>query len=107
MGSGSKNRSLLLDQLANFMAKEVEEMSDEELLEETGGAGGLAHVGAQRLRRLLKERAVKARQGRLAIARAGYSAAMANRGRKPRARLPIGTVRERIKTLFTGGGDLP
>jgi hypothetical protein len=102
-----KNRTVLLDQLAEFMAQEADEMSDEELLEETGGVTGDTYARVQKLKQLLEERAAKGRQKQLASARAGYAAAMAARTRVSGNRPPIEEVRERIKTLFTNKGEVP
>lgn len=102
-----KNRTVLLDQLANFMVQEVDEMSAEELLEETGGLTGAAYARVQELKQLLEERAAKARQKQLASARAGYAAAMAVRTRVSGNRPPIEKIRERIKALFTNKGEVP
>jgi hypothetical protein len=107
MSSEGKKHSRLLDQLAHFMAEEVEGMSYQDLLDETGGAGGLAFIRSQRLKRLLEQRAIKARQDRLVKARTQYAVMIASRIHTPRHRPAIGVIKEKIKSLFTQDGHIP
>jgi hypothetical protein len=66
-----------------------------------------APSNVDKLRRLLEERATKARRERLAQARANYDAAMAiRRARANRVRPPISEIRRRIKEVFTGHGEI-
>jgi len=62
MGSNSKNPKFLLDQIAEFMAEEAEEMSDQELLEEAGEAARSVGLHVEKLKRTLGERTASARR---------------------------------------------
>ena len=108
MRSGSKNPKILLDQIAKFMARETEEMSDEQFLEETADGTETGSLHVEKLKRLFEERAAKVRRERLAEARARYNASMANRETLPaRSRPSVVEIRQRIQQLFTNGGEIP
>ena len=107
MGNGSKKHKVLLDQIAEFMARETEEMSDADILDEALDTTESAPSNVEKLRRLLEERATKARRERLAQARAKYNAAMAIRGTSAnRVRPPISEIRRRIQEVSAGNGGI-
>lgn len=107
MGNGSKSHKVLLDQIAEFMARETEGMSDEDILDEALDTNESAPSNVEKLRQLLEERATKARRERLAQSRAKYDAAMAIRGaRANRTRPPISEIRRRIQEVFTNRGEI-
>lgn len=107
MGNGSKNPKILLDQIAEFMAREAEEMSDSELLDEASETKGEAFARVDDLRRLLEERRLVARRTRLEQARAKYEAAVRLRQtRCVRPRPPIAQIKAHIAQLFSNGGSL-
>jgi hypothetical protein len=106
--SGSKNPKILLDRIAEFMAQENEEISDEELLEETGAATEAELVEVQNLQRRLEEKSAQARRERLIAARAEYEATIAarkNRAASPRP--PMSEMKRRIEEVFTNCGERP
>jgi hypothetical protein len=105
MGNDSKNPKILLDQIAQFMAREAEEMSDQELLDEAAETKGEAFARVDDLKRLLEERRSVARRTRLEQARANYEAALTLRKtRRVRTRPPIAQIRSHIAQLFSNGG---
>ena len=107
MGSGSKNPKILLDQIAEFMAREAEEMSDQELLDEASEIKGEAYARLDDLRRLLEERRSVTRRTRLGQARAKYEAAVKLRQtRRVGPRPPIAQIKAQIAQLFSSGGGL-
>lgn len=106
MASNRKNPRVVLDVLAEFMAEQTERMSDDELLEEARDAGGPKEQLAG-LRRILEERAECVSRERLAMARAKYEAAMAQRAsRTSRARPPLSEIRKEILQVFTNRGEM-
>lgn len=107
MGNGGKNPKILLDQIAEFMAREAEEMSDQELFDEASEIKGEAFARVDDLRRLLEERRSVARRARLEQARAKYEAAVTLRKtRRVRSRPPIAQIKADIAQLFSNGGGL-
>lgn len=106
MNSGSKNPKVLLDEIAEFMARESEEMSNEEFLEEVGEESAFSHV--EELKQQMEERAARVRRERLADARARYEAALANRSpRVVKSRPSVVEIRQRVQQVFTNRGEMP
>ena len=106
MNSGSKNPKVLLDEIAEFMAQEAEEMSDEELLEEVGEESAFSHV--EELKKHMEERAAQVRRERLADVRARYESALANRSPRPlKSRPSVVEIRRRIQQVFTNRREMP
>lgn len=106
--SGSKNPGILLDRIAEFMAQENEEISDEELLEETGAATESELAEVQKLQRRLEEQSAQARRQRLVAARAEYEATIAARKNcRASPRPPMSEIRRRIQEVFTNCGEKP
>lgn len=100
------NRSVLLEKLASFMAQEAETMSEEDLLEETGGRSGLAYARVHKLKRILEDGVLRARQRRLEEARARYAIALSARPQLlVKQRPPISTIREQIKSVFASQSE--
>ncbi len=106
MANSDKNPKEFLNDLANFMAEQVENMSDEEILEEASSCGNLAE--ATNLRKLMEERATKVAGERLAKARIGYEAAIAAQANcKRRAHPPLDELKQNLQDLFTRQSGMP
>ena len=104
MSNGGKTPNALLEQLSAFMAREVEEASDEELLDEIAGGrtGALARV--DQLKRHLQARVAKARRERLERGRRAYDSATQLRGVcESCVRPSVEEIRRRIAELFNQG----
>lgn len=84
-------------------------MSEQDILDETGGVGGSAYQRLAKLKSLMADRAVEAKQRQLAIARAAYESAIkeyevdCQKIDPP----PIDEVRADVRELFTNRGEIP
>jgi hypothetical protein len=107
MSRNSNDPKVLLKQIAEFMARETEEMSDEELLEELSDVTGSALLHVEKLKRLLEERSATVRRDRLAEARAKYEKAMMTRQTRVISRPPIAEIKLRVQEVFTNRGEMP
>ena len=106
MTSDSKNPKVLLDEIAEFMARETEEMSDEEFLQELDEESVFSHV--EELKQHMEERAAQVRSERLADARTRYESAMSDGApRKARPRPSVVEIKQRIQEVFANRGEMP